>query len=74
MILKNLSLNAVVSAHFPNVMTTQQLENICVTNKPQVTCHGLSYEVVYFLSLTVPRETLNCAKRFTVVREERTAG
>ena len=67
---KKLCLSAVVSAHFPNALLTQQLDDLRVTHQSQVTCHGLSYEAVFFSSETITRETFHFTKRFAVVREE----
>ena len=44
-----------------------------MTHQSQVTRRGLSYEAVLFSSATVPGDTLHCAKRFAVVREEGTS-
>ena len=62
--------SAVVSAHLPNAMPMQRLDNLRVTHPSQVTCHSLSYEAVFLSYETVPGETFHCAKRFAVVREE----
>ena len=70
MIIKNMRLSAVVSAHFTNALPMQRLENLRVTHKSQVTHRGLSYGAVLLSSAAVPRETFHCAKRFTLVREE----
>ena len=70
MLLKKLRPYAVVSAHFPNLLPTQRLDGLRVTHQSQVTRRGLSYEAVLFSSATVPGDTLHCAKRFAVVREE----
>ena len=69
-ILKKLLPSAVVSAHFPNVLPTQRLENLCVSHQSQVTRHVLSYESVFFSSTNIPGDNSHCAKRFAIVREE----
>ena len=70
MLPKKLRLSAVVSAHFPNALLKQRLDNFHVTHQSQLTRRGLSYESVFFSSATVPGETFHCAKRFAVVWEE----
>ena len=65
---KKLRLSAMVSAHFPNALPTQQLEYLRVSHQSQVTRRGLSYEAVFFSSATIPGETFHCAKRFEFVR------
>ena len=69
-ILKKLCLSAVFSLHFPNTLPMQQLDSLRVTHQAQVTRRGLSYEAVFFSSVTVHGEILYCVKRFVVVREE----
>ena len=69
-LLKNLRLYAVVSVHFPNALTTQRFDNLCVTHQYQVTHRGLSYEAFFFSSVNIPGETFHCDKRFMVVWEE----
>ena len=59
-----------VSAHFPNALPTQRLENLLETHQSQMTRRGLTYEAVFFSSATIPGETFHCAKRFTVNPEE----
>ena len=63
---KNLRSSALVSAHLPNALPTQRLENHRVSHQYQVTHRDLSYKAVLFSSATIPRDTLNCAKRFAV--------
>ena len=70
MLLKKLCSSVVVSAHFPNALPTQKLDNICVTHQSQVTRRGLSYESVFFSSANISWDTFHCAKRFEVVWEE----
>ena len=70
MILKKLRPSTVVSAHLPNVLLMQRLDDLSVSNQSQVTLRGLSYEDFLFSSAAIPRETLHCAKRFVVFREE----
>ena len=70
MLLKKLRPSAVVSAYFPNSLPKQRLDNLRVSHQSQVTRRGLSYEAFFFSSATIPGETFNCAKRFTVFREE----
>ena len=70
MLLKKLQSSEFVSAHFPNALPIQRLDDLCVTHQAQVTFCGLSYEAIFFSSTTVPGETFHCAKRFTVVQEE----
>ena len=67
---KKLRLSTVVSAHFPKVLPTQQLDDLCVSHQSQVTCSSLLCEAVPFSSVTIPGETFHCTKRFAVVREE----
>ena len=67
---KKLRLSTVVSAHFPKVLPTQQLDDLCVSHQSQVTCSSLLCEAVPFSSVTIPGETFHCANRFVVVREE----
>ena len=73
MLLKELRPSAVGSAHFPNALPTQRLDNLRVTHQVQVTCHGLSCEAVLFSSAKIPGETFHCYKIFTVAREEGSA-
>ena len=68
--LNNMCPSTVVSAHFPNALLTQRLENLRVTHQAQVTRRGLSYKAGFFSSATVPRETLHFSKSFTVVWED----
>ena len=69
-LLNKLRLPEVVSAHFPNALPAQRLENIRVTHQSQVTRRGLSYKAVFLSSVNFPRETFHGTKRFAVVREE----
>ena len=69
-LLKKLHPSTVVSAHLPNALPSQRLENLRVAHQAQVTCRGLSYEAVFFSFATVPEETFHCAKRFEVAYEE----
>ena len=66
-ILKKMCMSTVVSVNSPNDLPTQQLDDISLTHQAQVTCHGLSYEAVFFSSTTVPGKTFCCAKRFVFV-------
>ena len=63
-------LSAVIRAHFLKSLSVQQQDNLRVKYQAQVTCRGLSYEAIFFYSVTSPRETFHCAKRLAVVREE----
>ena len=74
LLLKNLRQSALVSAHFPNALPMQGLDDHHVTHQSQGTSRSLSYEAIFFSSVTINRENLNCAKRFAVVREEGPAG
>ena len=69
-ILKNLRLSAVVSAHLSNALPMHRLYDLRVSHQSQVKRSGLSYESVFFSSATIPGETFHCAKRFAVIREE----
>ena len=69
-LLKKLCLSAVVSAHFPNALPIQRLNDLPVTHQTQVTHHGLSYEDVLFSSATITGETFHREKMFAVVYEE----
>ena len=69
-ILNKLLPSALFSAHFPNALPTQRLDNLRVTYQAQVTFRGLSYKAVSFFSATLPGETFHCYKRFAVVCEE----
>ena len=69
-LIKKLRPYALVSAHLPNALTTQRLDNIRVSHQSQVTRRGLSYEAVLFSSATIPGENFNFPQRFAVVREE----
>ena len=48
MLLNHLRPSAVFSAHFPNSLPTQRLDNLRVTHQAQVTRRGLSHEAVFF--------------------------
>ena len=72
-LLKKLLPSAVASAHFPNALPKQRLDNLRVTHQAQVTRRGLSYEAIFFSSVTVPWETFHCDKMLGVVREEEPA-
>ena len=67
-ILKNLRVSAVVSAHLPNALPMQRLDDIHVTYQYQVTRPSLSYKSILFSSATVPGENFHCDKRFAVVQ------
>ena len=69
-ILKKLHPSASVSAHFPNALPTQRLGNLRVTHQAQVTRRGLSYKVVFFSSVTIPRDTFNCENCLELVWDE----
>ena len=69
-LLKKFFSSAVVSAHLPNALPTQQLENLRVTHQYQVTHRGISYKAVSFSSVTVPGDIFHCVNRYAVVREE----
>ena len=69
-LLKNMRMYTVVSAHLPKALSTQRLDNLRVSHQSQVTCRSLSYEAVLFSSTTITGETLHRAKRFAVVWEE----
>ena len=66
-LLKNLRLSAAVSAHFPNALPTQRLDNLRLTHQSQVRRRNLSYEAVFFSFVAIFIETFHCAKRFGVV-------
>ena len=66
-LLKKVRLSAVVSAHSPNALPTQRLDNLCVTHQAQVTRHSLSYKAIFFSSAAIPGETFHCAKRFAFI-------
>ena len=69
MLLKNLRPYTVVSAHLPNALPKQGLDDLHVTHQSQVTRRGLSHEAVFFSSTNFHGETFHCAKRFKVVQE-----
>ena len=64
MILKNLRPSTLVSAHFPNALPMQQLDDL------RVSCRGLSYAAVLLPSATITKETFHCDNRFGVVCED----
>ena len=70
MLLKKLRPSAVASAHLPNALLMQRLDDLCVTHQPKMTCINLSYEAVLFSFATVTGETSHCEKRLEVVWEE----
>ena len=70
MLLKNLRSPAVISAHFPIVLLTQQFYDYRVSQQSQVTSSVLSYEALLISSAEILGKTFYCAKRFSVVREE----
>ena len=69
-ILNNLRPYIVGSAHFPNALPMQRLDNLCVAHQSQVTRRGLSYKAFFFSSVTNYGDTFHFAKRFMVVWEE----
>ena len=70
MLLKKLLLSAVASAHLPNALPTQRLDDLRVTHKSQVTLCGHSHEDVFFSYAAVPSETFHFSKSFAVVLDE----
>ena len=69
-LVKNLRPTREVTQHILNPALRQRVSDLVAVRCGNITCVGLTYEAIYFMSALFPDLELHTAKRFTVVTQE----